>query len=67
MACDDLKLGLNGGKARRLLLSCLVLEHRMHPSRNQSPDRPQWEVGAADRLLIDEPVSLADATALMAA
>jgi alkylation response protein AidB-like acyl-CoA dehydrogenase len=64
MACEGVRLGMAGGDARRLLLSRIVLQHRMQSSRPQNLDSLRWEDDVSDRLLSDEPVQLADAASL---
>ncbi len=56
-----------GGDARRLLLSRLVLEHRLSPRDPLALHEPAWESRAADLLLEDAPVSFAEACRLVAA
>ena len=58
-------LGAVGGDARRLLLSRLVLEHRLAPQDPLSLGESGWEEEAINLLLDDAPVSLAKATALV--
>jgi acyl-CoA dehydrogenase len=52
--------------ARRLLLSRMVLEHRLAPDDPLGHDRAEWEGRAIDLLLADTPVPLAEAQALVA-
>jgi hypothetical protein len=54
-----------GGDARRLLLSRLVIEHRLAPQDPLSLRESQWEQEAMDLLLQDAPVPLARAAALL--
>ena len=54
-----------GGDARRLLLSRLVIEHRLAPQDPLSLTESPWEQEAMDLLLQDKPVPLAKATALV--
>lgn len=65
MAWEGAALGARGGDARRLLLSRLVLEHRLAPQDPLSLDSAAWEQEAMDLLLQDEPVPLAKAAALV--
>jgi len=65
MAWEGATLGAQGGDARRLLLSRLVLEHRLAPQDPMSLDDSPWEQEAMDLLLQDKPVPLAKATALV--
>jgi alkylation response protein AidB-like acyl-CoA dehydrogenase len=67
MAVEGMKLGMNGGDARRMLLSRLVLEHRMQQNHAQSLDSLRWEDAVADHLLSDAPVSLETASSLLVA
>jgi acyl-CoA dehydrogenase len=65
LAWEGATLGARGGDARRLLLSRLVIEHRLAPQDPLSLSESAWEQEAMDLLLQDEPVSLAKATALV--
>ena len=65
MAWEGATLGEKGGDARRLLLSRLVIEHRLAPQDPLSLYEPAWEQEAMDLLLEDAPVPLAKATALL--
>ncbi|MFI5000715.1 MAG: DNA alkylation response protein, partial [Reyranellales bacterium] len=65
MAWEGATLGAQGGDARRLLLSRLVIEHRLAPQDPLSLNEPPWEQEAMDLLLQDKPVPLAKATALL--
>jgi acyl-CoA dehydrogenase len=65
MAWEGATLGAQGGDARRLLLSRLVIEHRLAPQDPLSLDESNWEQEAMDLLLSDRPVPLAKATALL--
>ena len=58
--------GIAGGDARRLLLSRLVIEHRLAPQDPLSLSESTWEAEAMDLLLSDAPVPLAKAAALVA-
>ena len=65
LAWEGASLGARGGDARRLLLSRLVIEHRLGTQDPLSLAEPEWEQEAMDLLLQDEPVPLARATALV--
>jgi len=65
MAWEGATLGAQGGDARRLLLSRLVIEHRLAPQDPLSLNESSWEQEAMDLLLDDAPVSLAKAMALL--
>jgi hypothetical protein len=65
LAWEGATLGAAGGDARRLLLSRLVIEHRLSPHDPLSLGEPAWEQEAMDLLLQDGPVSLAKATSLV--
>jgi alkylation response protein AidB-like acyl-CoA dehydrogenase len=65
LAWEGATLGARGGDARRLLLSRLVIEHRLAPQDPLSLSETTWEQEAMDLLLQDAPVSLAQATALV--
>ncbi|MFV0298790.1 MAG: acyl-CoA dehydrogenase family protein, partial [Hyphomicrobiaceae bacterium] len=67
LAVEGLKLGLDGGDARRMLLARLVLEHRMTASAPRSLDGLRWEDDVTDRLLSDDPVPLERAVSLLVA
>jgi len=58
-------LGAKGGDARRLLLSRLVIEHRLAPQDPLSLNESPWEQEAMDLLLSDAPVPLSKAAALL--
>jgi acyl-CoA dehydrogenase len=66
LAWEGATLGAQGGDARRLLLSRLVIEHRLTPKDPLSLDESTWEKEAMDLLLSDAPVPLAKAAALVA-
>ena len=66
LAWEGATLGAQGGDARRLLLSRLVIEHRLAPQYPLSLNESPWEQEAMDLLLSDAPVPLAKATALLA-
>src|SRR4029079_11006163 len=65
LAWEGATLGAQGGDARRLLLSRLVIEHRLAPQDPLSHAEAPWEQEAMDLLLNDAPVPLAKATALL--
>jgi len=65
LAWEGAALGARGGDARRLLLSRLVIEHRLAPQDPLSLGESAWEQEAMDLLLQDKPVPLAKATALV--
>jgi alkylation response protein AidB-like acyl-CoA dehydrogenase len=65
LAWEGATLGAQGGDARRLLLSRLVMEHRLAPQDPLSLNEPAWEQEAMDLLLSDRPVPLAKATVLL--
>ena len=67
LAWEGATLGAQGGDARRLLLSRLVIEHRLAPQDPLSLGESGWEEEAINLLLDDAPVPLAKATALVAA
>jgi acyl-CoA dehydrogenase len=65
LAWEGATLGARGGDARRLLLSRLVIEHRLAPQDPLTLSESSWEQEAIDLLLQDEPVPLSKATALV--
>jgi len=65
MAWEGATLGAKGGDARRLLLSRLVIEHRLSTQDPLSLNEAPWEQEAMDLLLQDAPVPLAKAAALL--
>jgi len=65
LAWEGATLGAQGGDARRLLLSRLVIEHRLAPQDPLSLGDSGWEQEATDLLLSDAPVPLARAAALV--
>ncbi|MDI1286261.1 MAG: acyl-CoA dehydrogenase family protein [Reyranella sp.] len=65
LAWEGATLGAQGGDARRLLLSRLVIEHRLQPQDPLSLNESPWEEEAMNLLLDDAPVPLAKATALL--
>ncbi|MDO8976347.1 acyl-CoA dehydrogenase family protein [Reyranella sp.] len=67
LAWEGATLGAEGGDARRLLLSRLVIEYRLAPQDPLSLGESGWEEEAINLLLDDAPVPLAKAVALVAA
>lgn len=67
LAWEGATLGAQGGDARRLLLSRLVIEHRLAPQDPLSLGEQTWEEEAINLLLDDAPVPLAKAVSLVAA
>lgn len=67
LAWEGATLGAQGGDARRLLLSRLVIEHRLAPQDPLSLGEQAWEEEAINLLLDDAPVPLAKAVSLVAA
>ena len=67
LAWEGATLGAEGGDARRLLLSRLVIEHRLAPQDPLSLGESGWEEEAINLLLDDAPVPLSKAAALVAA
>jgi len=65
LAWEGATLGAQGGDARRLLLSRLVIEHRLAPQDPLSLGESSWEEEAINLLLDDAPVPLAKAVALV--
>ena len=65
LAAEGSRLGASGGDARRLLMSRMVLEHRLKPHDPLSVGTD--EDAAIDVLLRDEPVSLERAQELVSA
>jgi hypothetical protein len=65
LAWEGAQLGARGGDARRLLLSRMVLEHRLSPHDPLAPRFAEWESRAADLLLEDAPVSFETAARLV--
>jgi alkylation response protein AidB-like acyl-CoA dehydrogenase len=65
LAWEGATLGANGGDARRLLLSRLVIEHRLSTQDPLSLSESPWEQEAIDLLLGDAPVPLAKAVSLL--
>jgi len=65
MAWEGATLGAQGGDARRLLLSRLVIEHRLSAHDPLSLAEQPWEQEAIDLLLSDRAVPLSKASALV--
>jgi alkylation response protein AidB-like acyl-CoA dehydrogenase len=65
MAWEGATLGAKGGDARRLLMSRLVIEHRLNPQDPMSLNDSPWEQEAMDLLLQDAPVPLSNAVSLL--
>ncbi len=65
LAWEGAALGAQGGDARRLLLSRLVIEHRLSTQDPLALGDSAWEQEATDLLLSDAPVPLAKAAALV--
>ncbi|USG60427.1 acyl-CoA dehydrogenase family protein [Sneathiella marina] len=65
LAVEGAALGKAGGDARRLLLSRLVVDTRLRSHDPLSVGDDAFEIEAGNRLLQDEPVSLADVTDLL--
>ena len=65
LAWEGATLGAHVGDARRLLLSRLVIEHRLNPQDPLSLAEAPWEEEAMNLLLSDAPVPLAKAAALL--
>ena len=53
------------GNGKRLLLSCMILEHRLSAEDPMAMRDNRWESKAADLLLRDSAVPLAEAAALV--
>jgi acyl-CoA dehydrogenase len=67
MAWEAAQLGPSGGDARRLLLSRMVLEHRLTPQDPLAIRATDWEARATELLLEDNPVLFAEACKLATA
>ena len=65
LAVEGAALGARGGDARRLLLSRMVLDHRLRPQDPLKTGEGAFDARATDLLLADEPVSLEDAGAAL--
>ncbi|MFY0614106.1 MAG: acyl-CoA dehydrogenase family protein [Hyphomicrobiaceae bacterium] len=64
MACEGVRLGAEGGDARRLLLARMVVDHRL--SASDPLAMPRSDDAMIDALLSDEPVGLSEAADLVA-
>ena len=64
LACEGATLGADGGDARRLILSCMVVDHRLSPRDPLSAGTSDDD--KIDILLENKPVSLSDAERLVA-
>ena len=67
LAAEGVAMGARDEDARRLLLSRLVLDHRLSPADPLGADSRPWESACIDHLLEDAPVSLDAASELLAA
>ncbi len=67
LAWEGARTGAAGGDARRLLLSRLVVEHRLSAADPMAVRDDAWEERAADLLLDDRPVPLDLATEIAVA
>jgi hypothetical protein len=67
MAWEAERISRSGGDARRLLLSRLVLEHRLSPVDPLALHEPVWESRATDLLLDDARVAFEEACRLVVA
>ena len=65
MATEGVRAGQNNGDARRLLMARMVLDHRLAANDPLAIRDEKFDQLATQRLLSDEPVSLADAQALV--
>ena len=65
MAWEGATLGAQGGDARRLLLSRLVIEHRLAPQDPLSLTEAPWEQEAMDLLLQEQAGASRKAVALV--
>jgi len=61
LAIEGTTLGARGGDARRLLLSRMVLDHRLQRQDPLSAGGGAFDLAATDLLLSDDPVSLDEA------
>jgi acyl-CoA dehydrogenase len=66
LACEGAASGAGGQDARRLLLSRLVLDHRVLPHDPMDTHDNGFDVNVANILLSDEPVSLREALQVLA-
>lgn len=62
---EGLRIGTEGGDARRLLLARFVLEHRLQEPNALNLEAQRWEDEAIDQLLDDAPVPLSRAAGLL--
>lgn len=67
LAWEADRIAAAGGDARRLLLSRMVLEHRLGPQDPLALQEPAWEARATDLLLEDGPVAFEEACRLVTA
>ncbi len=67
LAAEGAELGKRGGDARRLLLSRLVLDHRLGNADPFALPDDRWEEAVTAKLLDDDSVSLSEVTSLLAA
>ena len=65
LAAEGAELGKRGGDARRLLLSRLVLDHRLGNADPFALPDDRWEEAVTAKLLDDDSVSLSEATSLI--
>jgi hypothetical protein len=65
MAAEGARLGAQGGDARRLLMSRLVIDHRVDTADPFRMADHDWENAVSDCLLDDRPVALDDAMRLL--
>lgn len=65
LASEGARLGADGGDARRLLLSRLVVAERLTAHDPLDPPDRTWQEPIVTALLDDAPVALADATAMI--
>lgn len=65
LATEGTTLGARGGDARRLLLSRMVLDHRLKPQDPLTVGEGAFDARATDLLLSQEPVSLDTAKAAL--
>ncbi|MEM9061574.1 MAG: acyl-CoA dehydrogenase family protein [Pseudomonadota bacterium] len=62
LATEGTELGAQGSDARRLLLSRMVLDHRLKPQDPLTVGEGAFDVRATDMLLSEAPVTLEEAT-----
>jgi len=58
LASEGVRLGESGRDARRILMACMVLDHRLAPQDPLADTGSAFESAATDRLLEDAPVPL---------